>query len=255
MSLLDGAGRRAWLAYWRTQEIYHRYTVEGLERLTGPDVKPSLIVGYHGTGPSVHMCLLTVKIYDCLNYLPCAIVHQRVDHLPPLKWLRKELGFVTKGGEEIREAVARGRHIFVTPGGGREALRSFRSRYQVDFGDRMGYAKLAVEHGLPIVPVGASGVDETYLGLNDGTSVGRVLGLPRDIQALPWIGVGPIGVFPFSPPFPVRIRQIVGEPIPVAGIDAGDESQLQNLHASVQSAVQELVKRARGRVFHPEEES
>ena len=61
----------------------------------------------------------------------------------------------------------------VQPGGTREGSRSSRIRYKVDWGKRTGYLKLALKHGLPIVPAAASGVDDTYIGLNNGLKLAK----------------------------------------------------------------------------------
>ena len=62
------------------------------------------------------------------------------------------LGFVTGDGPAIEAAVRRGEHVLVQPGGTREGYRSFRHDYEVDWGDRTGYLRLAIRHRLPIVP-------------------------------------------------------------------------------------------------------
>jgi len=114
----------------------------------------------------------------------------------------------------------------------------------------VGYLRIALKYGLPIVPMAAAGADDTYIGLNDVEAVGRRLGLPRDWAWLTWLGVGPLGLFPFSPPFPVRMHQIVGEPIalPRRGrIDMDDRDALLREHRRVVGAVQDLLDRARRR--------
>ena len=134
----------------------------------------------------------------------------------------------------------------VTPGGPREGCRSFRDRYRVLWGERTGYLRLALKYGLRIVPVGAAGADGAYVGLNDAEALGRRLGLPPRWAYLAWIGFGPLGPFPFSPPFPVRVRQLVGEPIDPGPVEPDDRDGLLRLHRRVTGAVQALLDRARG---------
>ena len=238
---------RLWLAYWRLLQRYHRYTVAGLEHLDAPGA--ALIVGYHGRPFAYDMCMLTVALYDRLCYLPHGFVHRGMKRIPLLRWLVDGLGFLTADDADVAAAVARGEHIVVTPGGTREGCRSFRQRYRVDWGERVGYVRLAVRHRLPIVPVAAAGADDAYIGLNDANRLGRRLGLPRDWTWLPWLGLGPLGPYPFSPPFPVRMRQLVGAPIDPRSqgeIALDDRAALLRIHDRVQRAVQELLDRARG---------
>jgi 1-acyl-sn-glycerol-3-phosphate acyltransferase len=112
----------------------------------------------------------------------------------------------------------------------------------VDWGDRTGYLRLALRHRLPIVPVAAAGIDDGYLGLNDGYALGRRLGVPHRIPV--WLGLGPLGLWPLSPPFPVKITQLVGEPIdPHADgpLAEDDREGLLRLHRRVAGAVQALM--------------
>jgi 1-acyl-sn-glycerol-3-phosphate acyltransferase len=245
-----GVPLATWLACWRFLQLYHRYTVEGLEHLDGP---PALIVGYHGRPLALDMCMLTVALHDRLGYLPHGIVHRGVETVPALKWFADGLGFVTEDGDGVAAAVARGEHIVTTPGGAREGCRDFRHRYEVSWGGHIGYLRLALRHRLPIVPVAAAGADDTYLGLNDAEAVGRWLRVPRRWAWALWMGVGPLGFYPFSPPFPVRLRQLVGAPIDLAAegpTRLDDTEGLLRLHRRVTGAVQALLDRATGRRPH-----
>lgn len=237
-----------WLGFWRWRQLYHRYSVRGLEHLDGP---AALIVGYHGRPFAYDMCMLTVALHDRLGYVPHGVIHRGVHGIPPLRWLSDGLGFVTGDDEALAAVVARGEHVMVTPGGTDEGCRSFRDRYRVAWGERVGYLRVAVRWGLPIVPVAAAGVDDTYLALTDGPAIGRRLGLPPDWAWLPWLGVGPLGPWPLSPPFPVRIRQLVGQPIdPHAEgrIRSEARADLLPLHRRVTAAVQALLDEARREV-------
>jgi len=245
MSRAGGVPLATWLAAFRLLRVWHRYEVQGLERLLQPGAK--LIVAYHGRPLALDQCMLTVTLYEQLGYLPHGIIHGYFGQNPLLRWVIDGLGFVTGDGPDIAEAVARGEHVLVQPGGTREGCRSFRHRYQVDWGDRLGYLRLSIKHGLPIVPVAGNGVDDTYLGLNDGYVLGRRLGVPAGLPV--WLGLGLTGVWPLAMPFPVKVTQLVGEPIDrhLGGrIDPADRPALLNLHQEVRDAVQSLMDRARG---------
>ncbi len=239
---------RIWLATWRAWQRYYHYEVENLDALLGAGM-PCLIVGYHGRPFAWDLCLLTVELYDALGYVPAGITHRAADRVPPLKWLLGAMDLYTSERDpRLDPWIRSGRHLMVAPGGIREGARSYRHRYEVDWGDRAGYVRLAVKKGLAIVPVGASGVDNTYIGLNDATALGTRLGLPRDLRWLPWLALGPFGVFPFSPPFRVKIRQLIGAPIvpEKEGVtDPEDGDGVGRLHRKVAGAVQTLLREAR----------
>ncbi|MBN1210768.1 MAG: acyltransferase family protein [Myxococcaceae bacterium] len=246
MSKAGGLPLAAWLAAFRTLRAWHRYEVRGLDSLLSPGAK--LIVAYHGRPLALDQCLLTVTLYERLGYLPHGIIHGYFGQNRLLRRFIDGLGFVTGDGPGIVQAVARGEHILVQPGGTREGCRSFRHRYKVDWGERLGYLRLAIRHGLPIIPVAGDGVDDFFLGLNDGYELGRRLGVPAGLPV--WLGLGATGVWPLALPFPVKITQLVGAPIErhLGGrIDPSDRPALLELHQEVRGAVQALMDRARGR--------
>jgi 1-acyl-sn-glycerol-3-phosphate acyltransferase len=234
-----------WLAYWRYRQYYHRYRVYGFEQLAA--TRPAMLVGYHGSPLAYDLCMLTVAIYDRFAYMPATVVHRGVEAIGLLRWLSDGLGFVTGDGERLRKVLDRGQHIIVSPGGSTEGARSFCQRYTVDWGKNTGYLKLAAKQKIPMIPVGAWGVDHAYIGLNDSPKLGRALGLPKGWEWLPWIGVGLVGVYPLAIPFPVQVRQIIGKPIAPPQLD-GDgtisETALREKHAEVQLAVQALLNEA-----------
>lgn len=240
---LDHLPRRAWVAAWGAMRRYHRYEVEGFELLER--TSPALLVGYHGRPIAHDLCMLTVTVYERLGYLPHGVIHGAFGAHPALRRAVDDLGFVTGDGEAIAAAVARGEHVMVQPGGTREGCRSARHRHVVDWGGRTGYLRLALRHRLPIIPIAGAGVDDGYVGLNDGAALGRRLGLPERIPV--WVGLGPLGLWPFSPPFPVKMRQVIGAPIATGEVDPDDRAALAALDARVRGAVQALLDRANGR--------
>jgi hypothetical protein len=246
MTRFERLAQRGWLEYWRMFQRYHRYSIEGLERL---DAKRSmLIAGYHGRPLAFDMCMFTVAFYDQFGYLPHGVVHRGLESFRPLKAFTDALGFVVDDGAEVARAVRRHEHIVVTPGGGQEGCRSFRERYTVAWQGRLGYVRLAARYALPIVPVAGAGADDTYIGFNNAEAWGRRLGVPHRWAFALWLGVGPLGPYPFSPPFPVRIHQFVGEPIdPWRGKPQPKASRatLTEVHERVVAALQALLDHAR----------
>ncbi len=233
----------AWLTVWRCMRAYHRFEVDGFETLSAPGA--ALVVGYHARGWAIDLCILTVEVYERLGYLPHAIFHESIGQLPVFRTLLGALGGVTGNDPALDAAVARGEHVMVLPGGGREAFRSVCQRYRVNWGDRLGYLKLALKLDVPIVPVASAGVDELYLGLNDGYRWGKRLGVPFKLPF--WVAPGLGGFFPLALPFPVRLSQVIGPRIPLdaAGrVAADDAAALLALHRVVTGELQSVIDRA-----------
>lgn len=150
-----------------------------------------------------------------------------------------------------REVLTRWkRDLMVMPGGDRDTWRPYSRRHQVEFAGRTGYARLALQARVPIVPVAHAGAHETLMVLTDGYRFARAVGLQRFARAevfpvhlsLPWgLAIGP---WPHIPP-PTTLRYRFGEPIPVPeGLHEGDEvteEMVLEHDARVRAAVQSLL--------------
>lgn len=249
-----GLPARGWLGLSHLMRRWHRYEVTGLEHL--PTHGSALIVGYHGRPMALDLVLLQSLIHDRLGYVPHAFAHAGLFKVPVLGRMFSELGMVAGDGPHLDAAVARGEHLIVTPGGTREGLRSHRDTYRVDWGHRRGYLKLALRLGLPIVPVGGSGMDHIWHGLFDGNAFAKGLPkfVPEPLRIPVWLGVGPLGLAPLSPPWPVKIHQAIGPAIHLQAdgpVDPRDRAALDALHQRVAGAVQDQIDAARNGQLAP----
>jgi hypothetical protein len=236
-------GLKLWLAWAGWLEMWHRFEVQGIEVLDRPD--PVMIVGYHGRAAAHDLIVLNKVLFERHGRLPVSVVHKRFEQSPFLRVIKEGIGAVVGDGPELEQELAHGRHFIVTPGGAREGTRPWREQYQVDWGQRTGYLRLALKYHLNIVPTAASGVDEVYVGLNNGYELGKRLQLPHGAPL--WMGFGPFGPPILTPGFPVQIRQFIGEPIDLEAdgeVDPNDRDKLFELHTLVRSRVQALLDQA-----------
>jgi 1-acyl-sn-glycerol-3-phosphate acyltransferase len=72
------------------------------------------------------------------------------------------LGAVDGQPDVVRALMDAGKDILLYPGGTREAVKPPERRYQVDWGERYGFIRLAAEKGYTIVPFASVGPDEYY---------------------------------------------------------------------------------------------
>jgi 1-acyl-sn-glycerol-3-phosphate acyltransferase len=159
---------------------------------------------------------------------------------------------VLRGSREIAMKVLRDyrRDLMVMPGGDLDTWRPYSQRYTVRFGGRTGYARLALQARVPIIPLAHAGAHETLIVLSDGKKLARALRLPEIARAsiwpvhlsLPWgLAVGP---WPHLPT-PARFRYRIGAPIlPPASLGPGEEpseEMVSDHDRKVQSAVQALL--------------
>lgn len=230
------AARDLWLNYWNAMRRYHRYEVYGLEHLAA--CRPAMLVAYRGRPIAHDLCMLQALLVEREGRFPRAVMHRAAKKLPVIRQLVEGMAFLVGDGTAMADAVANGDHIIVTPGGTKEGCRSVRHRYRVDWGHRMGYLRVAARYGLPVIPVAAHGVDDTYVGLNDGYSWGKRVGLPGGLPL--WLGAGPFGLWPTSLPFPVKITTFIGPPLRLT-LDVNDRDGLAAAHDRVQAVVQRLL--------------
>lgn len=236
-----------WLATMASWRRWFSYSVEGMQHLRTHECK--FVVGYHGRPLAWDLFLLGAEIQREQGYLPLALVHRNFMDWPYLRWLTEGLVWSTGKGPILDDAIAKGRHVIFAPGGVQEGLRPGWVRYQVDW-PGLGYLRLAITRGVEVVPVAASGVDDAFFGLNDNKRAKQRLRITDPDRAV-WAGLGPLGLWPLSPPFPVRVHQIIGAPVvpvipkPDRKALLDDPEALRALHEQVQASVQQLLVRAR----------
>lgn len=206
--------RRAAAVLKRSLIPWHRGEVTGMENL--PD-GAALFVGNHNAGmytPDTYVFLEALYDKGGVDALPYALAHQVVFKTPPLGKLLVSLGAVRACHENAARIFGRGHSILVYPGGDIDSLRPYSRRHEIVFGHRRGYVRLAITHGVPIVPVVADGAHSVYRIITDGRGIARLLRFNKlfRLKAAPIVLSFPLGVtfgpiIPFIPPrTQIRVR-------------------------------------------------
>ncbi len=204
---------------WLLASFYFRADVSGMENV--PESGPVLLVGNHSGGnmaPDAFVFGLAFNTYFGVERAFHQLAHNLVMLVPWLGFLRK-LGTVAASHENARKLLRGGAAVLVYPGGDYEVHRPTWDSAKVDFGGRTGFIKLALDEGVPIVPVVSLGGQETALFLSRGERLARLLGLDRMFRlkvlpislALPW-GLN-IGDFLGHLPLPSKITIRVLKPL------------------------------------------
>ena len=229
---------------------YFRGEVRGLENI--PQDGPSLLVGNHSGG---------TYIADTFVFATCfyerfgperrfhQLAHDVAARLPILGLIRR-YGVLAASHENARKAFALGAPVLVYPGGDYETFRPSWHSDRIEFGGRKGFVRLALEEGVPIVPVVSVGGQETALFVTRGQRAARLLGLDRlaRIKVLP-VSIGPpFGVnvldLPGRLPLPAKITLEVLPPIDLRarfGDRADPDAVYEKVTAEMQDALDDLA--------------
>ena len=180
---------------WLLASLYFRAEVRGLGNV--PEEGPVLLVGNHSGGnltPDTGVFTLAFSTYFGVERPFYQLAHNLVLSMPGLSFLRK-YGTVAASHENARKALQAGAAVLVYPGGDYEVHRPSWEGDRVDFGGRKGFLRLALDAGVPIVPVVSIGGQETSLFLSRGERLAKVLRLDKLFRlkvlpisiALPWV--------------------------------------------------------------------
>lgn len=231
---------------------YFRASVSGLERI--PEGAGLYVGNHNGGGLMPDAYLLGASLFEerGLADLPYVLAHDIVVTWPLLHQFFVPFGAVRACPENAARLCQAGKKLLIYPGGDAEAMRPFRDRNRVVFGPRRGYVRLALRHGLPVIPVVAHGAHSTAMILDDGKWLVKLLGLDKSIRlnawpttlSFPW-GVT-FGPPPPYVPFPSRIRIEVLEPLTferTGTAAAEDASYVEACHEAVVTAMQAAMDR------------
>jgi len=215
LGLVDGAPPEDWLdardpeyirhvlpAIRAWSEHYFRADVQGLEEI--PADEPVLLVGNHSGGTLIaDTFVLAQHFYDHFGAERefHQLAHDLVFQVPGVRASLSRFGTVPASPDNMRKALDRGAALLVYPGGDHETYRPSWDQDKIDFAGRTGFAKLAIELGVPVVPIVAIGGQETALFLGQGQRISRLLRLDRALR----LKVFPIQV---APPFGLTLLDL-----------------------------------------------
>jgi 1-acyl-sn-glycerol-3-phosphate acyltransferase len=201
--------RRRLADTWPLIRRWFRAEVRGLDLV--PD-GPVLVVGNHSGGnltPDSVILGLAYNEYAGADRLSYALSDDIGPTSTRSTFFRK-CGAISPSPRHAKAAFDRGAAVLVYPGNN-EVHRPSWHRHRIDLGGRLGWARLARDHGVPVLPAVAIGGQETALFLTRGEGLARALRLDRLFGvhelplsiALPW-GLN-IGDFLGHIPLPSKI--------------------------------------------------
>ena len=239
---------------WLMATIWFRGEVRDMERI--PEEGPVLLVGNHSGGnvtPDTIVFTLAFNTYFGVERSFYQLAHNLVLTSPVGPFLRK-FGTVAASHENARKALESDAAVLVYPGGDWEVNRPSWEANKVDFAGRKGFIKLALDAGVPIIPLVSVGGQETAVFLTHGDRLARLLRLDKLFRlktlpvnlSLPW--VVNVGDFLGHLPLPAKITVQVMEPIDLRqryGPDPDVDRIYEEITSMMQGQLDELAAERR----------
>ena len=221
-------------------DYWFRMEIEGWERLPEP---PCLLIGTHSGAPFVWDAW-TVGVQWWRRFgderLVHGTAHDALMATPVLGSFFRKMGVLPAAPDSIAAALAAGRDVALWPGGEVDSLRPWTQRDTAILGGRMGFIRMAIGAGVPIVPIATVGGADAMPIIFSGRRLARLLRLddvarlkrfPIAVSA-PW-GIAP-AVLP-EIPFPTKIRTAFQDPV-----DLGDDPELADDEEFVEAKYREV---------------
>jgi 1-acyl-sn-glycerol-3-phosphate acyltransferase len=217
---------------------------DGMEDV--PDSRPLLFVGNHTLYGIFDIPFLFAELYERKGIFLRSLGDHGHFKVPGWRTFLSMFGTVDGTRETCARLMREGECILVFPGGGREVAKRKGERYKLIWKNRLGFARLAIEHGCTIVPFSAVGVEHAFDIVADADDIMRSplgklfrrLGIREDI--IPPI-VRPAGGAALA--VPPRLYFRIAPPIRTDEYKGHhtDEATCRALRDRVQAAVQEGI--------------
>jgi 1-acyl-sn-glycerol-3-phosphate acyltransferase len=207
---------------------YFRVETHGIEKVPQGRV---LLVANHGGQIPIDGAMVGVAML--LEANPPRALRSMTEKwaatLPFISTIFARSGQIVGTPENCRLLLEDGEAVMVFPEGVRGISKLWPQRYQLqDFG--LGFMRLALDTGSPIVPIGIIGAEEQAPALLNLKPLGRLIGFP----ALP-VTVTPL-------PLPTKYRIYFGDPLTFTGRPDEEDVELDKKVRVVKSAIQTLLQ-------------
>jgi 1-acyl-sn-glycerol-3-phosphate acyltransferase len=241
-------------------DYWFRMEVSGWDRIPEP---PALVVGIHSGAPfpwdAWAVGIQWWRHFGTDRPLH-GTAHDALMAFPVIGAYFRKMGVLPAAPDSITTALAAERDVVLYPGGERDSLREWTKRDEAHLAGRTGFVKLAIDTGVPIVPVATVGGPDAMPVLASGRRLAKLLRLDRvaRLKMFPVALQAPWGISPAllpEIPFPTKIRAAFQEPIEVgrdpARVDDREyvQAKYEEVRRSIQGGMDALARRRRLRLM------
>jgi 1-acyl-sn-glycerol-3-phosphate acyltransferase len=214
---------------------YFRTDVHGIESV--PEGRILLVANHSGQVP-IDGALIGAAMF--MDAEPPRIVRAMVEKwavsLPFVSLLFARVGQVVGVQENAKRLLDQGEALLVFPEGAKGISKTFDKRYKLsEFG--LGFMRLAIETGTPIVPVAVVGAEEQYISIANVETLARLLRMPA-FPIIPQLFL-PGGQLPL----PTKYRIWFGEPMRFSGDADDDDAVIDEKVWLVKQTIQSMLNR------------
>ncbi|XP_025830173.1 transmembrane protein 68 isoform X2 [Agrilus planipennis] len=193
------AARKTVAAIWDAHGwIWHGYEVRGMENI--PECDSALIIYYHGAIP-IDIYYFMAKVLLNKNRLIHTVADYFLFKIPGFPIISECMKVIPGTIQTCSSVLKEDNLLAISPGGVYES--QFSHNYNLMWKRRLGFAKVALEAKVPIIPMFTENIKEAF----------RTVSIAKRIflKLYAWTK------FPFAPVyggFPVKLITHIGKPIP-----------------------------------------
>lgn len=192
--------------------IWHGYEIVGLENI--PQDKPVLFIYYHGAIP-VDVYYFVSKVFLYNSKLIRLVADRFLFKIPGWSIFADVLKIIPGTIQSCSTILKEGNMLAISPGGVYEAQFGD-SYYELMWKKRMGFAKVALDSKVDIVPFFTKNLRESFRTVNWGRRIWLKIYAKTKLPLVPIYGG-----------FPVKLVTYIGKPIPYDGNLTPDELQIK----------------------------
>lgn len=193
-----------------------------------PETGPALLVGNHAL-LGIDSWAFMPSLLDATGRYPRALMLRSLFDAPYLGPILRELGAQPGTRESAHELLSDGNLVVVYPGGARDSMKGRHQKYELRWGDRCGFAAVAIASQCPVIPVAGIGPDEVFPVLSK-----------RGFVKMDWLGKDPVPLFlPLARRLPFRFH--LGEAIMPPTLDEDNPDQAIEFAMKVRDELTTLI--------------
>jgi 1-acyl-sn-glycerol-3-phosphate acyltransferase len=203
-----------------------------------PREGPALLVGNHAMF-GIDSLVLSALIHRETGRKIRFLGDREITRVPVLRNMLGVVGVVPGDRENGLQLLREGHLLAVYPGGVDDSFKLAFERHQLKWGNRSGFAVIAMEAGVPIIPVVGVGIDQMYKVVGREKFLGRTL-FNSSRYDLP-VALGVLGT-----PIPRRYPQrfIVQAPIDTSG-NPNNPEDVERVRAATYASIESKLREIR----------